>query len=729
MGSIYPFVSKKKIKKDAIIKKPVDDTDHIIFKYKQDFDTNGIFYALGTNFGKEPYKNPATIGKVELKTSAMNTDSKPSYEFIGRNKTRTLTQNLQPSFFSVGFGKYGMKPTHYSLRHYITKATHHLKFWEFQGSNDAINWTCLRKHNDDSSLKGISKSCTWTVDTKEYFSYFRVWVTGATDYGNWNLTCSGMEIYGDWCELMEEKQKEKPEVIAQNIKMERSGFGNIAKLIFSCQSMNGNVDMNADKFKQSLLSQDYPIEYGKTYKNMTINMMKNEKDLPMAIGWINEQTLFEYDENKNGVKCQFIYDQIAPLNELNIGDSFVPQSVFKNKINMALDPDVMAQYKNRENVKQEAIAKYNELNKAKMEMELKMTEQELKKENEAKEKKKQIKKEYDDKMLKVKEAHKFPEWFESLREYAPGQPLQLYAVAWKINKNEQDNHLQRAINWIYDEGPKFMNKRPNEFDPVVALILPPKVEDLTPEQIPDFIVDKEHEFWNKEHAKLSMQDIVDLHAKKEKELKLQKEKTEKKLKSQKIIDDEADAEEKKEAIEALIPNRGKTITTMKAESTVSVPINCIELPPMAGKLKLMQFSKPSAPPPPPFADTKSARKVVRYGFAAMLMHYGVISEAIKCTEYLYKFKRDSTQNKKYDHPQTPQLTLLSRLCASVRYDMFDELEKLMAEEKKKQKNNASVTESNDSKKNKLDVSNSVSILNDDQLKMYLTKLDVDIANK
>ena len=103
----------------------------------------------------------------------MNVDSKPSYEFIGRNKTRTLTQNLQPSFFYVDFGKYGLKPTHYTLRHYITKPTHHLKFWEFQGSNDGENWICLKKHIDDTSLKGVSKSYTWRLSDEidQYYSF------------------------------------------------------------------------------------------------------------------------------------------------------------------------------------------------------------------------------------------------------------------------------------------------------------------------------------------------------------------------------------------------------------------------------------------------------------------------------------------------------------------------------------------------------------------------------
>eukprot|EP01084_Bolivina_argentea_P302995 523073_1 len=184
-------------------KKKIPLDKHIIFKYQSDFDENGLFYALGTNFGKEPYTNPAT-GKVKIVTTKMNSDSQPSYEFIGRNKTRTLTQNLQPSFFYVDFGKYGLKPTHYTLRHYSTQAQYHLKCWEFQGSNDGTNWTCLKKHNDETSLKGASKSHTWKLSNNidEYYSYFRVVLTSTIDGGYWHLCCSGMELYGEWRELM-----------------------------------------------------------------------------------------------------------------------------------------------------------------------------------------------------------------------------------------------------------------------------------------------------------------------------------------------------------------------------------------------------------------------------------------------------------------------------------------------------------------------------------------------
>merc|ERR1712115_558089 len=70
-------------------------------------------------------------------------------------------------------------------------------------------------------------------------------------------------------------------------------------------------------FKESLLNEEYPIQCGKEYPIqsgsnetiiVTVLMMKNVKNVPMGIGWIDNDTQFEYDENRNGVCCDFIYD-------------------------------------------------------------------------------------------------------------------------------------------------------------------------------------------------------------------------------------------------------------------------------------------------------------------------------------------------------------------------------------------------------------------------------------
>merc|ERR1712244_61024 len=188
-------------------------------------------------------------------------------------------------------------------------------------------------------------------------------------------------------------------------------------------------------------------------------------------------------------------------------------------------------------------------------------------------------------------------------------------------------------------------------------------------------------------------------------------------------------EEEKEQIEALTPKEGKSWTAMKSESSIVCPIFNHFIVAKVSELKLVQFNKPSPPPPPPFADTQSARRVVRYAFAAMLRHYGVVSEAMALSTFL--------KNSNNEHPQCPQLTLLSKLwslCASIRYNMFDELQQIINEEKSKQftightTNNEQRFQSIINKK-KMETRKCAHFWNDDQLKMYLTKLNIPTSNK
>lgn len=180
----------------------VQNTDSKIvnFEHRSDFDRNGVFYALGTNFGKEKYKNPGENKKVIITTSGMYEGN--SYDFIGRKETNTYTQghNDKASYFCVRFINHGLKPTHYSLRHINNNSLHALRDWMFEGSINAVQWICLKKHINDKSLKKPSSTKTWKLDkTTKYFSYFRIKMNGKNSDGLWNLHCSGFEIYGDLC--------------------------------------------------------------------------------------------------------------------------------------------------------------------------------------------------------------------------------------------------------------------------------------------------------------------------------------------------------------------------------------------------------------------------------------------------------------------------------------------------------------------------------------------------
>jgi len=267
-----------------------------------------------------------------------------------------------------------------------------------------------------------------------------------------------MELYGEWAELTEVEQEEDPEITKQNILMERSGFQSVKSLTFcikkhfsikkhsksssfeeeqkinqnhraslvQTQSQNDleiedviieketkqtNINNLDAKFKDLLVSKEYPVQYGKEYTLdlddgdnviLTVIMMKNCESTPMGIGWINNETEFEYDQSKNGVYCDFVYDAVPPLLSTDIykekGDGkkkndqksqkthiseqellkdFVPKSVFKDNYLFSLDPDVCDQIKNRTKRKQIAIDKYHQLKQLQIAMELKLTEQEI----------------------------------------------------------------------------------------------------------------------------------------------------------------------------------------------------------------------------------------------------------------------------------------------------------------------------------------------------------------
>ena len=62
----------------------------ITFKYKHDKDKNGLFYAIGTDFGNEKtFKNPAKMNKIIIKSSEM--EKGQAHNFIGREDIDTYT--------------------------------------------------------------------------------------------------------------------------------------------------------------------------------------------------------------------------------------------------------------------------------------------------------------------------------------------------------------------------------------------------------------------------------------------------------------------------------------------------------------------------------------------------------------------------------------------------------------------------------------------------------------
>lgn len=114
-----------------------------------------------------------------------------------RVSVRCVTTNKPDSWMMIDFVHFKVRPTHYSLRHYISWRNEALRNWVLEGSNNGKLWAVLRDHKNDASLFGKGSICSWQLNTKyDAYRYFRIRQTGLNSNTHNFLACSGFEIYG-----------------------------------------------------------------------------------------------------------------------------------------------------------------------------------------------------------------------------------------------------------------------------------------------------------------------------------------------------------------------------------------------------------------------------------------------------------------------------------------------------------------------------------------------------
>ena len=186
------------------------------FKYKSDFDHNGALYYLGTQGLTKKYENPHKLKLIKAFGSSLLSGN--FYDFVGRKFTNLSTENEENSFFGIDLGpeRY-LKPTSYSIRNRDSD-TNVLLCWNFQGSNDKINFEILDKRifmsEKDEKLNDKTRKCrhmlkkprttsTWGISKsirEKYpngFRYFLLKQIGKNSSKNYNLAISGFELYGE----------------------------------------------------------------------------------------------------------------------------------------------------------------------------------------------------------------------------------------------------------------------------------------------------------------------------------------------------------------------------------------------------------------------------------------------------------------------------------------------------------------------------------------------------
>ena len=211
--------------------------DHL-FVYQSDFDNHGLCYALGSNFGKKAWANPATAGLVTVTPSKKKGDSQSMDAVCGRSTVRCVTDvgadaDGQRPWITIDFSKSGkIAPTHYTLRHYISWNIEALRSWVLEASNDGKEWTLIKEHKNDEALNAKGKAHTWKVNEEkehEQYGHFRLRMTGKNSNGNWYLACSGFEIYGKFTRnpdapLVEEKMVEDSKTFVYASDFDKNGM-------------------------------------------------------------------------------------------------------------------------------------------------------------------------------------------------------------------------------------------------------------------------------------------------------------------------------------------------------------------------------------------------------------------------------------------------------------------------------------------------------------------------
>jgi hypothetical protein len=170
-----------------------------VLEYESDFDTNGVLFLLGTNGRTTAYVNPHTTGKVVVTSSSIGEGTLEGFIEHGRppGDVYNYTNNVAGSFVALQLSL-AVAVTRYTLRLDAQGARHVLRNWNFEGSNDGVEWVVLHQHVNDTSLAAREfATASWDVNPDGLtFSHFRIHQTGVNASGKRYLIMGGLELYG-----------------------------------------------------------------------------------------------------------------------------------------------------------------------------------------------------------------------------------------------------------------------------------------------------------------------------------------------------------------------------------------------------------------------------------------------------------------------------------------------------------------------------------------------------
>ena len=167
-----------------------------IRNYTNDFDRNGVVYALVRNLGR-PNSTQTSI----IATRSSDEEGKAT-DILEHQVDREIvsgTKAKEQSWCCVDpTQNYALYLTHYTLRHGLKTSFSYLLSWRLEGSLDGQSSETLRRHDSDRWLNGNDPYCTytWPIGGNFHaFRYFRIFQTGKNSSGRFGIFLSGIEQY------------------------------------------------------------------------------------------------------------------------------------------------------------------------------------------------------------------------------------------------------------------------------------------------------------------------------------------------------------------------------------------------------------------------------------------------------------------------------------------------------------------------------------------------------
>ena len=148
------------------------------------FGTDGILYALGTDFGSRKWSNP--VGRASGKKEASPNSRKGKYltvarspfgsgwgclgdvaAFVGRTSAHSHTKNAMGSWYSISLHEHCVAPQNYALMCYGPGGGFLPYNWDLEASNDGNNWVQLSRHVKCRDILSEGKIHTWPIHMKQ----------------------------------------------------------------------------------------------------------------------------------------------------------------------------------------------------------------------------------------------------------------------------------------------------------------------------------------------------------------------------------------------------------------------------------------------------------------------------------------------------------------------------------------------------------------------------------